>query len=253
MQPASSYTPETNFALLLIGSPKSGKTCFCLNFPKPYILDCDNNLAGALRYHNHAKNPIEFWYDDPNIPEQKDRWGVAVKAIGDAIKAPEPQTIVVDGLTLLGQYLEQHILACPNTGKMQDLIIGGEKVMMMELWAPFRNKMMKFVLACRAAKKLFIMTCHEHNEVDKQGAVIGYKPLISGSLRQNLAGLFTDVWRTETKNTPTGAEYSVRFHPKTMMQIGNSLNIKDPAMITTNKTRKEVWSKLSTYLQIPTE
>lgn len=254
MKSATDYNPLTEFALLLIGPPKNGKTVFALNFPKPWILDCDNNLAGALRYHNHAKNPIQFWFDDPNSVEPKERWKFSVKAIGEAIASPEPETIFIDGLTLLGQYLETHILACPNTGKMQDLIIGGEKVMMMELWAPFRNKLMQLMLACRAGKKFFIMSCHEAIEQDKAGAIIGYKPLVSGSMRQNIAGLFTDVWRMETSSTPQGAKYTVRFQPKNLMQIGNSLNIKEPSMDVTGKTREQVWALLSTYLQaaIPT-
>lgn len=250
MNDSSQYDPLTEFALMLIGPPKAGKTVFALNFPDLWILDCDKNLAGALRHHHRLdKKPIKFWFDDPNTVEPKERWKFSVKAIGEAIAKPEVKTIFIDGLTLLGQYLETHILACPNTGKMQDLIIGGEKVMMMELWAPFRNKLMQLMLACRAGGKYFLMSCHEAVEQDKAGAIIGYKPLVSGSMRQNIAGLFTDVWRMETSNGPTGAKYTVRFAPKNLMQIGNSLAITDPFLDVTNKPREQVWALLSTYLQ----
>lgn len=252
MNSSDSYQLDSAFALMLIGTPKAGKTCFGLNFPAPYILDCDNNLAGALRYHNHAGKPFPFWFDNPNTElDPAKRWAFCMKAIGEAVKHPEVKTIFVDGLSLLGYYLEKHILA--NSGKgngMDDLIIAGEKVMNMSHWNPFKNLMSQFVMAGKASGKLFIMSCHEHIEVNKSGATVGYKPLISGSLRNNINGFFTDVWRAETTSGPKGSDYSIRFAPKSLMQIGNSLNIKDQSMIVTGQTRAQVWAKLSTYLNL---
>jgi hypothetical protein len=250
MQDSSTYKLESAFALLLIGTPKAGKTCFALNFPDPYILDCDNNLAGALRYHNHAKKPFPFWFDNPNDElDPNKRWSFCMKAIGEAVKHPEVKTIFVDGLSLLGYYLEKHILA--NSGKgngMDDLIIAGEKVMNMSHWNPFKNLLSQLVMACKASGKLFVMSCHEKIEENKAGATVGYRPLLSGSLRHNIAGFFTDVWRCETTGGPKGSDYSVRFQPKSLMQIGNSLNIKETSLAVTNKTREEVWKQLSRYL-----
>lgn len=252
MNPSTSYKPEAAFALMLIGPPKAGKTVFALNFPDPYILDCDNNLAGALRYHNHSKTPINFWFDNPGSEPPEKRWGFCCKALKEAAASPDPKTIIVDGLSLMAYYLEKHILANSGTSTgMKDLIIAGEKVMNMSHWMPFKNLMSQLVMACKCSGKLFIMTCHEQTEHAESGAVIGYSPLISGSLRQNIAGYFTDVWRCETNNIPAGADYSVRFVPRSLMQIGNSLNIKDKEMKTTGLTRAQVWAKLSQYLELP--
>ncbi len=272
MKPASNYNMAAAFALLLIGTPKGGKTCFATCFPDPWILDCDNNLAGAIRYHKEMGKPLTtFWYDDPQLIEaedgttsprlDKDRWNFSVKAIADAIKSPEPKTIIVDGLSLLAMYLEQHILANSQQGNgMKDLIIAGEKVMNQSHWNPFKSMMMRFVMACRSAGKPFIMTCHETTETNDDGNVIAYRPLISGQLRGNLAGLFTDCWRCETsvvpanaKTHPLGVKYAVRFQPRSMMQIGNSLSIKTPEVDVTNKSRVEVWRNLSTFLNMPAE
>lgn len=242
---------EQSFALLLIGPPKSGKTVFAMNFPDPYILDCDNNLAGALRYHNHVKKPFPFWFDNPNDePDPAKRWTFCMKALGEAVQHPEIKTIYVNGLSLLGYYLEQHILAnsTKGGGGMNDLVIAGEKVMNMSQWGPFKNLMSKLVMGAKSSGKLFIMDCHEHIELSESGATVGYKPLISGSLRNNIAGFFTDVWRCETTNGPKGSTYSVRFQPKSLMQIGNSLNIKDASLDVTNKTREDVWKQIAAYL-----
>ncbi len=255
MKSANQYELSTAFALLAIGTPKAGKTCFALNFPTPWILDCDNNLAGALRFHKHQANPFDFYFDNPNEVEESKRWDFCMKAIRDAVAAPEVKTIVVDGLSLLGYYLEKHILAnsTKGSGGMNDLVIAGEKVMNMSQWGPFKNLMSQLVMACKACGKLFVMTCHEQAEVNDKGAITAYTPLISGSLRNNIAGFFTDVWRLETANGPRGSTYSVRFAPRTMMQIGNSLSIKDAEFDLTGKSRKEVWAKLSTFFGMPTE
>jgi AAA domain len=271
MKSASNYNMQAAFALLLIGTPKGGKTCFATCFPDPWILDCDNNLAGAVRYHQGAGAPLtNFWYDDPQLIENpdntttprpdKDRWTFCMKAIGDAIKAPEPKTIVVDGLSLLAAYLESHILANSQQGNgMKDLVIAGEKVMNQSHWNPFKSMMMRFVMACRGAGKPFVMTCHETTETNEEGGVIAYRPLISGQLRGNLAGLFTDCWRMESavvatdKLHPLGVKYSVRFQPRNMMQIGNSLAIKASELDITSKSRVEVWKTLSQFLGMPAD
>jgi hypothetical protein len=269
MKFGNTYSPQSAFALLLIGPPKAGKTVFATCFPDPWILDCDNNIAGALRYHQSQGCPLtDFWYDDPQVDDTteksrdpKNRWSFCMKAIVDAIRAPEPKTIIVDGLSLLAAYLEAHLLANSQQGNgMKDLIIAGEKVMNQSHWNPFKSNMMRFVMACRSAGKPFIMTCHETTETNEDGNVIAYRPLISGQLRGNLAGLFTDCWRLETtvvaanpKTHPLGVKYSVRFQPRNMMQIGNSLAIKTTDIDITNKSRVEVWKTLSTFLGIPAD
>ncbi len=269
MKIAANYNMSASFALLLIGPPKSGKTVFATCFPDPWILDCDNNLAGAIRQHASTGKPLTtFFYDDPQFEDKPDnttvarplekRWDFSCKAIIEAIKAPEPKTIIVDGLTLLAQYLESHILANSQQGNgMKDLVIAGEKVMNQSHWNPFKTMMFKFVMACRSAGKPFIMTCHELTEVNDAGAVQAYRPLISGQLRGSLAGLFTDCWRAETavvpKDTkhPMGVKYSIRFQPRTMHQIGNSLSIKIDELDVTSKARPVIWAELAPFLSLP--
>lgn len=250
------------FALLLIGVPKAGKTAFATCFDSPWILDCDNNLAGAIRHHASTGSPLtQFWYDDPQtVPDPKLRWKFCEIAIAEAVKDPNVKTIIVDGLSLLAAYLEAHILANSQQGNgMKDLVIAGEKVMNQSHWNPFKSMMMRLVMSARTAGKPFIMTCHETTETNDDGAVIAYRPLISGQLRGNIAGLFTDCWRMETsvvpinpKTHPLGVKYSVRFQPKNMMQIGNSLAIKAADFDVTSKSRVEIWKTISGYLGITT-
>lgn len=266
MQSGNTYNAAGAFALLLIGPPKGGKTVFATCFPRPWILDADNNLAGAVRYHAARGVPIkDYFFDDPNKMEKdgtliprpmEHRWDFTIKAVMEAVKSPDVSTIFVDGLTLAGQYLEAHILAHSKEGNgMKDLIIAGEKVMNQSHWNPFKTMMFKLVMACRSAGKPFIMSCHELSETNDSGAVISYRPLISGQLRGSLAGFFTDCWRMESEQVPisaakhpTGVKYSVRFAPRNLHQIGNSLGIKTPELDVTNKSRAQVWAELAPYL-----
>jgi hypothetical protein len=234
MKPASQYNSGASFALLLIGPPKAGKTVFATCFPTPWVLDCDNNLAGAMRYHTSAGKPLsDCFFDDPQMEDKE----------GGPIARPS----------------EAHILANSQQGNgMKDLIIAGEKVMNQSHWNPFKSMMMRFVMACRSAGKPFIMTCHEMAETNEDGNVIAYRPLISGQLRSNLAGLFTDCWRCETAiapkdaRHPLGVKYSVRFQPRNLMQIGNSLSIKLDELDVTGKSRVDIWSQLAPLLGMPT-
>lgn len=256
MNESDTFEATSAFALMLIGTPKAGKTTFALNFPEPYILDCDNNLAGALRYHEARGGRPKFWFDNPATePDPAKRWSFCMKALDTAVKDPRPKTIYINGLTMMGQYLEAHILANSNKGSggMNDLVIAGEKVMNMSQWGPFKNLMSKLVMTAKCSGKLFIMDCHETTETNETGAVLAYRPLLSGSLRHNIAGFFTDVWRCEASTGPKGPVYEVRFQPKNLMQIGNSLDIKEPSLNVTNKSRQEVWSVLSKYLALPND
>jgi hypothetical protein len=249
MKPASTYATDRNFALLLIGPPKSGKTTLSLAFPGLAILDCDRNLAGPMRFTGYS----DFLYHDPNeVPEEK-RWENCVTFLREACAEPKVETIVIDGLSHLSEYLIRAILANTKMDSARqrgggELIVAGEPVMQMSYWGPFRNKLYQFIAAGRSSGKRLIVTCHELIMTDeKSGGVVAYRPLIPGQLRENLAGMFSDVWRTELSTIGNKTDFKVRFAPRNLMQIGNSLNIKDPELILTNKTPRDVWSSLSRY------
>ena len=50
MKNSSDYKPNLSFGLFLMGPPKAGKTTLALQFPNPYVADCDNNLSGPDEY-----------------------------------------------------------------------------------------------------------------------------------------------------------------------------------------------------------
>ena len=247
MKQGTTYNRDQAFALLLIGLPKSGKTIIGTSFPNVFVLDLDLNLNGALSHHGDEMG--NFFFDDlSDEPNQDKRWTASHKALVEACKSDEVDTVFVDGLTVLAQLLQMHILANSKKGNgMDDLVIAGEKVMNRAQWGPFKNLMTKIIMMCRASGKKLIFSCHEDTITDKNGAVLSYRPMIPGALKHNIAGLFTDVWRCESGTKANKPYHRIRFAPKNMMQIGNSLGIKDIEYDTTDKTKKEIWSYLSKH------
>lgn len=246
MKSGSHYAIKQCFALMLIGTPKSGKTCFAMSFPRPYILDCDNNLGGALRYHKYAEHPFDYFFDNPqeDVDEVGKRWAYCMNALKAACESPDVDSIIVDGLSLLAEYLIAKI--SPHS----KLVVAGEQVMSIESWQPFKNLMSQLIMRCKASGKYFIMTCHEQAMTDDKGAVVAYRPLIQSALRDNICGLFSDVWRCEASAGPKGANYSVRFAPRNLMQIGNSLQFDTPTLDVTGKTRDQIWQALRPKLEL---
>lgn len=248
MKAGNTYKREQAFALLLIGEPKSGKTTAALCFPKPFVLDLDNNLAGAIRHHGDDFDMNELYFEDLEGVEQDKRWSAGVLAIKEACASPDVETIIIDGLSIMAELLMRHILAnTKRDSSNSKLIIAGEDCMQMNQWTPFKNLMSGIIMACKSSGKRLVFLCHEAPLTDKNGAVLSYRPMIPGSLKNNIAGYFTDVWRCESGVKAQKPFYRIRFAPKSMMQIGNSLGIKDIDFDITGKTKTEVWNYLKPH------
>jgi hypothetical protein len=244
MKSSNAYNRKGAFGLLLIGPPKAAKTSLALTFPKPYVLDCDNNLAGAIR---RMPKDFTFNYDSPNeVKEEEKRWKACCDYLKDACASPDVETIIIDSLSTISTYLITAILHDAGNDALK-LRIAGEPVMQQQYWTPFRNRLAQLIMACRNSGKFFIVTCHEQLVTNEDGAVIAYRPLIPGQLRDNLAGFFSDCWRCEAQDKGGKAVYSVRFAPRNLMQIGNSLNIPQADMDLTNKTPAQIWAELGKF------
>lgn len=245
MKKATSYNINSAFGCLLIGPPKAGKTRLALSFPRPAVLDCDGNLGGAIR-----AGTTDFFFEDPNVDDNNKelapamRWKKCCDFLREAIESDEVDTIIIDGLSIMSNYLVDSL------SQNSKLTVGGDKVMDQSLWQPFCNKIQNFVLTGRNSNKMFIVTCHEDIIRDESnGAVVAYRPLIPGQLKQNLAGLFSDVWRVEPITLGAKVSYKVRFAPKNLMQIGNSLAIAEPELDITNMAPSVIWSHLSKHFK----
>lgn len=242
MRTNDDYTRGLDFSLLLIGPPLSGKTNVAMTFDLPAFIDADQKLCNAVRRFPGKK----FYFDDPNLdaggqPLNKAAKWTRVLQIGDEMLKSDAKTIVVDSLSRLSQFLEDHVLFHGKTSDGKgELVLGGEKVMSLAYWNPFKSLMSRFILTlrseCKARGKVLIFTAHEKIDKDDVTGTLVYRPLIGGQLADNIGSYFSDVWHAEcTTCTPdpkssdegkkNGVLYRVRTAPTARMTLGNSLGL----------------------------
>lgn len=224
MTPASEFKPSLAFGLLLQGPPKSGKTTLACQFPDVGVLDCDNNMAGAIRWlkENLPDQLNHIWIETVNIDEKGQevpehlRYERMVRLTAEFTKNPQIKTLLFDGLSSISTYLMDHIVANKPTSQ--------EKKMTISDWIPFREMLSKLIIKTRATRRLVIMTAHDEvNKNDLDGSIT-ITPNVPSKLAGTIGGFFSDVWHCEP-GTVEGS-YVVRTTPKpTIPSLGNSLGI----------------------------
>ena len=232
MKSNANYTPIGNYALLLVGEPKTGKSTVAMGFPDPYFLLLSDSITyGVRRYPNKR-----FWYDvveqddDGNNVPERNRWKRAQELVREAWSKPEIKTIVIDTLNRYADYLCIELVNDPVQAT-KALVIGGQKCMTQNHWYPFGNLMKKFVSDLRATGKLIVCTCHRKIDKDEMTGALFYKPALGGHSADTLGGLFTDIWCCEARPCqpdaahPTGVAYIVRTAPAPRMNRGTVLKL----------------------------
>jgi len=218
--------PNLNkFALLLVGDPKSRKTSLCVQFPKPLIIDCDNNLDGVLRFYPKLEVKrfvVDYDEKDNKVPLQL-RWPRFLKLLEDNWKDPWAETFIIDSMTKVRSYLCDYIVEQASSQK--DLVIGGLKMMTQSHWGPYATMIQRMVSDLRRIPKYVIVTAHVSKDKDESTGRWLFKPSIGGQSENTIAGLFTDVWYAGYTVGADGVKYNVRTEPTPQMTLGNSLGL----------------------------
>jgi hypothetical protein len=245
MKTSESYQPASNLAILLVGVPKSGKTCVSAAFPNPFFLDVDLNLDSAVRVMKDKK----FWYSQPPLEEADPSkvYAYSMDKLKEAALSPDVQTIVVDGLTKLADFACAHILA--EVSRME-----GKKIASMRIqdFGRFMSLFQRLISFLRSSGKLVICTSHQTSSKDDITGAMHYALSIPGQLKDTFGGFFTDVWATTaTAIAGDKTKYEIRTRPTGFhVALGTSIRTLEPALDITNKTPDEIWSLLSPRLSI---
>lgn len=226
MQPITSLSVNDAFLrILLQGEPKSGKSTMSAQFPGAYFIDIDVNLAGPVRHLMKNKLTLPVGYDVLD----KDEKGVEVppllryqrfsKLMAEAAANPLIQTIIIDSATGFADILME------ETKRQQPSIKDGR-----QLFGFFFIYGKELMTRLKGIRKHIVFICHEKTDKLADGSVV-YPIRINwpGQLGPIMGSFFTDVWRCEVAEKPSGFtstyEWNVRTMPNYQFKLGNSLDL----------------------------
>lgn len=249
MKPSTSFNMSQSVAVLCVGDPGSGKSRVGMSLPTPGILDCDGNLASAVRVSSGKK----FFYgqpfrtdDDKEVPEVE-RWPLAVKQTKELLASPETESFFLDGLGNLCKwgliYAEDQLVKAGINIKKEYLA----------KYMSFIPLISNYITMLRIPGKLVMVSVHQTMEKDELSGIIRYELDIPGRLKNTLGGQFTDVWGMSSVpdvGSKVGAKYIIRTKPSGYhVNLKTSLDL-EPAIDITGKSPTEVWSLLSPKLSV---
>lgn len=195
------YESEAHIRLLLQGEPGSGKTTKALQFPGVWVIDCDLNLAGPLRWLRASGRPLPLGYDtidrtdDGKVVPEALRW----QRVCDVIRglaanplAPQIETIVIDSMSKMNDYNKAHVLRTNPTKS------GGFE---QTSWGFYYSNWVALVGTITAAKVNFVLTAHDKVDKDELDGSTRIFLNVQGQFQAVAGSLFSDVWHAEVKNS----------------------------------------------------
>lgn len=212
----SSFKSSVSGAWLLIGNPGTGKTTLCTQLPKPIIIELDNNIAGAAnevkrqQLSSDAEIVVPHIRDDGTIVERRDRYQALAKILDGALRNPEYQTIVVDSLTALTDYMFDEVRR-QNGKKIGDTIGFSQSSKTLDEnlslpdWGAFMGLLKHFIITCKASGKLFVLTAHTMTDKDELAGFLKTYIACPTSMKETIAGYFDEVIRLQKVEEGTGA------------------------------------------------
>lgn len=196
------YQSEAFIRLLLQGESGAGKTTTSLQFPSPWVFDCDLNLRGPLQWLRANGKPLPIGYDtidrkeDGTVVPENMRWQRLidlVKKVGQREgEHKDVQTFVFDSMSKMNDYNKAHVLRTNPTKT------GGLE---MPSWGFFYSNWVSFVGAVTAAKIHCVFNGHDKIDKDELDGSTKIMLNVQGQFQAVAGSLFTDVWHAEVQAT----------------------------------------------------
>jgi hypothetical protein len=241
MKNASTLDLKKRGTYLILGQPGAGKTSLALNFPKPFVLDCDDNIASAIKFTGITNFLYATTSVDDNgvsIPPAS-RYARLTRELNEAATSPLVETIILDSLTSL---IEIIISECKRLGGISE-----DAIMRIQDWGTFANVLRGLIVKLKGANKNIIVIGHVEVEQDEADKIFKSFIAIPGKNRFTIAGLFSDVWLMRTDIDGVGASAKTVRKIRTVPDNKNDYRgLKNTWNLPTEMTVSELVTRIKT-------
>jgi hypothetical protein len=250
MKSSTDFLPSLPQSFLLIGAPGTGKTTIALQLPKPFILDCDGNLNGPVKFLNAGKRLTQPWFYDTPFTDAKGKPTPRVKLLerctellSEAANDPNVETIVIDSLTSFVQFVFIQVLVNQKRPPSEGFNVTiSDSAFEQRDWGVFFGLMQRTIFWLKGCGKRIVICAHiKTDKDDMKGTLLNFIN-VPGQIRDFLSGWFEEAWQVtvETTGVPGTATFketrkvltvpdsrSANLGLKTSSGLGTSFNPDD--------------------------
>ena len=236
-QNAIDYTVQTQtIKCFVCGDYGTGKSVFASSFPQPgYVLNCDNKMG--------AYEGSDWIYEEfPPSPLSWTLIGKELTLLDKEVKENKYKTVVLDSCTsLMDIALQQSMQLDPKRSPTGGPIWNVHFTMTKNLVEGVIKRILRY--NCNV-----VILAHLKPEMDEDGNIVKYEPLLSGQLSVNVPGMFDEVYIADYVMKNQKANYIIRTAPHGKKKARSAIKGKEnriPDVIPnnykalTNAARKE--------------